>query len=279
MIAVGLVEGGIELDGTWVSEVGIDLVERLQFEDHPAASISLVYLIPGSITSPGFEGFRLGRIKKGPPAWLEARIGVPAAELESDRLPDLLLDMAEEAIAAASARFEKAGIALDPAHRRHVDDVRLSLASRPIERPLRPHSPTKLQVLVEQIEREIVAERGEVESVTAGESTRGPKRPAPTQRLTVSLALRSPMGEQEELQRLFAFEDVLEALCRGSDGAELEGNEIGDGAFTLFIVCRSAAKTWAQVEPLIGDLGSVPGSFVELEGPGLPRHITLPPPT
>lgn len=278
MIVVGVVMGGLELGGSWAAACVSAVYERLPVKDFASASVSLTYVVPGSVSSAGFEGVRLGRIERGPPAWLDVRIGVPAAELESDRLPDLLLDMAEAAIADVAARYARANITFDPGHGRQVARVRQSVVSDPIIRPPWPRPQTELQRMYHTAV-ELYPDTSPPDASRVGvsddrEVVRGPFR----QSLTLNLSLAATLGERDELERLFAFEDRLEFALKDTGDAELEGNEIGEGSFTFFIVCRSASRTWATVKPMLDELSVLPGSYAELERPGSTRRVDLPSP-
>jgi len=275
MIEVGSVEGGPELDGTWVSVCASALVDRLPLGDYPNSGLSLVYLVPGSVTSPGFEGVRLGRLQKGPPAWLQATIGVPASVVESDRLPDVLLGMAEDALGAAAKRFGRSGIPFDPGHFEHFARLRQALAEEPVQRPPSPRPPTELQRLLAQVNTESAEFRSRGAAKPTGSPAKRTVRAPLRQNVTLHLILSSEEGEQEELGRLFAFEDDLERTISGIIGAELEGNEIGSGEFTLFIRCQSANRTWASIEPVVRGFGPPPGSYAEFGSPRRSHQIVL----
>ena len=269
MIGVTSTLGGPELGGRLrVDDCSVVLIDRLSFNGYPEASVYLSFLVPGSITSPGFEGVRVGRIQRGPPAWLDARIGVPAAETKSERLPDLLLDLAAEAVADVAERYRRAHIQFDAGHALHIDRVRLSLASNPVQRHVAGTRP-ELQDLVG-------ASLLEPSTIAPLSMESGHQRTPFRQSLTLNLALGSKLGKREELEPLIAFEDRLELALTKAGDAELEGNEIGEGSFTFFIVCRSASRTWGVVKPMLESLSVLPGSYVELERPGSTRRLDLP---
>ena len=82
------------------------------FDNGKEAWINPIYMVPGSIYKPEFEGYKLGHFsakKKG----LVVMIAVPQSVANGKKIPDFIVKSLLEAISLAANHFEKKGIAFD----------------------------------------------------------------------------------------------------------------------------------------------------------------------
>jgi hypothetical protein len=68
-------------------------------------------------------------------------------------------------------------------------------------------------------------------------------------------------GTAEERQKIFKLEDQIIALVEKSEAGEYDGNEIGEGFFTLYMYGTSASKLWDVTLPAIKSYPALPGSY------------------
>ena len=75
---------------------------------------------------------------------------------------------------------------------------------------------------------------------------------AEEQALIITIPLHSgKMGGVEERKRLFALEDQLSAAIKESGAGEYDGNEFGEGVFTIYIYGPSAERLFSVVRPIL----------------------------
>jgi hypothetical protein len=86
---------------------------------------------------------------------------------------------------------------------------------------------------------------------------------ADEQALIVKIPLHSgKTGNADELKRLHALEDQLIVGIKESGAGEYDGNEIGEGVFTIYIYGPSAERLFAVVRPILRKFRPPTGSFL-----------------
>ena len=118
MIAIGNQFGGPEQKGALIHDMlnlAMNVAADNQEQDYDSgkeAWINPIYIVPGSIYKPEFEGYKLGHFsakKKG----LVVMIAVPQSVANGKKIPDFIVKSLLEAISLAANHFEKKGIAFD----------------------------------------------------------------------------------------------------------------------------------------------------------------------
>jgi len=69
-------------------------------------------------------------------------------------------------------------------------------------------------------------------------------------------------GNADELKRLYALEDQLIVGIKESGAGEYDGNEIGEGVFTIYIYGSSAERLFVVVRPILKKFRPPTGSFL-----------------
>ena len=69
-------------------------------------------------------------------------------------------------------------------------------------------------------------------------------------------------GSPEERKRLFALEDELSAAIKESGAGEYDGNEFGEGVFTMYIYGPSAERLFSVVRPILKKFRPPAGSYL-----------------
>lgn len=88
--------------------------------------------------------------------------------------------------------------------------------------------------------------------------------------LIIHLHLRDgPMASPEERDKIFALEDKVIKAIEESGAGEYDGNEIGEGEFTMYIYGPSTQQLWNVVSPCIGAFVTNPGSYLIMRHGGL----------
>jgi hypothetical protein len=86
---------------------------------------------------------------------------------------------------------------------------------------------------------------------------------AEEQALIIKIPLHSgKTGNAEELKRLHALEDQLIVAIKESGAGEYDGNEIGEGVFTIYTYGPSAERLFAVVRPILKKFRPPTGSFL-----------------
>jgi hypothetical protein len=81
------------------------------------------------------------------------------------------------------------------------------------------------------------------------------------QALIITIPLTNgKFGSQDEVQRLFKLEDELIKAIEHSHVGEYDGNEIGEGIFTMFAYGPSANKLFDIALPILAKYRLPPGS-------------------
>jgi hypothetical protein len=112
------------------------------------------------------------------------------------------------------------------------------------------------------------------------------------QALIIKIPLRLEMANADDHnKRLYDLEDRLNAAVKESGAGEYDGNEIGEGFFTVFIYGPSAERLFLVVLPILKEFRPPTGSYlikrygkpgskedrVALEGDGVPSAQTAMP--
>lgn len=115
MIGIGNDYGGPELKGAPINAMfdnaGMTAmrVRDANYNDGTEAWINPIYIVPGSIHKPDFEGYELGhfsRKQKG----LVIKIAVPQSVANGTGIPEFISTSLREAVGLASAHFASNGI-------------------------------------------------------------------------------------------------------------------------------------------------------------------------
>jgi hypothetical protein len=86
---------------------------------------------------------------------------------------------------------------------------------------------------------------------------------AEEQALIITIPLHSEKtGNADELKRLYALEDQLIVAIKESGAGEYDGNEIGEGVFTIYIYGPSAERLFAVVRPILKKFRPPTGSYL-----------------
>jgi hypothetical protein len=86
---------------------------------------------------------------------------------------------------------------------------------------------------------------------------------ADEQALIIKIPLHSgKTGNADELKRLHALEDQLIVGIKESGAGEYDGNEIGEGVFTIYTYGPSAERLFAVVRPILKKFRPPTGSFL-----------------
>lgn len=86
---------------------------------------------------------------------------------------------------------------------------------------------------------------------------------AEEQALIITIPLHSgKTGNADELKRLYALEDHLIVAIKESGAGEYDGNEIGEGVFTIYVYGPSAERLFAVVRPILKKFRPPTGSFL-----------------
>lgn len=115
MIGIGLDFGGPELRDTLVDRMlmaAMNIAERVRdpnYDDGTEAWINPIFIVPGSVSQPDFEGYEYGhfsRKRKG----LVIKIAVPRAVARGKGIPEFVSGSLRDAIHMASEFFSAKGI-------------------------------------------------------------------------------------------------------------------------------------------------------------------------
>jgi hypothetical protein len=83
------------------------------------------------------------------------------------------------------------------------------------------------------------------------------------QSLTVTIKLCSgSMGDREERRRIIALEQQLSAAIENASAGEIDGDEYGGGACTIYIYGTSAERLLALTWPILSEFHAPPGSYL-----------------
>lgn len=82
------------------------------------------------------------------------------------------------------------------------------------------------------------------------------------QALIITIPLHEKTGNADELKRLYALEDQLTVTIKESGAGEYDGNEIGEGVFTIFIYGPSAERLLSVVRPILKAFHAPAGSHL-----------------
>ncbi len=115
MIAMGNQFGGPEQRGSVIASmlnkamnVAADLRDS-SYNDGKNAWINPIYIVPGSILKPDFEGYKLGHFSKKQKG-LVVMIAVPPSVADGLNIPEFVGSSLREAVRLAAAFFDKKGI-------------------------------------------------------------------------------------------------------------------------------------------------------------------------
>jgi len=76
-------------------------------------------------------------------------------------------------------------------------------------------------------------------------------------------------GQTSDARNSFSLEDKFVEALEEADAGELDGNEVGEGFFTIYMYGPGALRMWNAIAPVLGDLTAPVGSYV-LKQYGMP---------
>ena len=83
------------------------------------------------------------------------------------------------------------------------------------------------------------------------------------QALIITIPLRSgKAGNADELKRLHVLEDQLNLAIKDSKAGQYDGDDVGEGVFTIYIYGPSAERLFAVVRPILKRFRPPTGSFL-----------------
>ena len=115
MIALGIHFKGPELDRM---PIGVALiatdrtamrVREVNYDDGTEGWINPIYVVPGSVSKPAFEGYKLGHFSKREKG-LVVQIAVPQSVADGEGVPEFIGTSLREAVRLAAAHFASKGI-------------------------------------------------------------------------------------------------------------------------------------------------------------------------
>lgn len=115
MIAIGNDFGGSELKGAPIqlalsgSSQFAAKARNPNYDDGTEAWINPIFLVPGSVSQPEFEGYELGHFSKKQKG-LVVKIAVPKSVAKGEGIPEFIGASLREAVRLASAHFASKGI-------------------------------------------------------------------------------------------------------------------------------------------------------------------------
>lgn len=115
MIAIGNHFGGPELKDSQIDtclsrSTSVAIRERSpNYNDGAEAWINPIFIVPGSISKPDFEGYKLGHFSKKEKG-LVVQIAVPQSIADGEGIPEFIGTSLREAVRLAAAHFASKGI-------------------------------------------------------------------------------------------------------------------------------------------------------------------------
>jgi hypothetical protein len=115
MIAIGNDYGGPEHRGSLVHSMlnkAMNVAANVRDTDYNDGAnfwINPIYIVPGSIHTPDFEGYKLGHFAKKDKG-LVVQIAVPQPVADGDGIPDFIAASLREAVRLAAVHFASKGI-------------------------------------------------------------------------------------------------------------------------------------------------------------------------
>lgn len=115
MIAIGVQMGGPEQKDIPIDRALITTMSKAvqvrspNFNDGTEAWVNPIYIVPGSMLKPEFEGYQLGHFSKKKKG-LVVQIEVPQSVADGEGIPEFIGTSLREAVRLAAAHFASKGI-------------------------------------------------------------------------------------------------------------------------------------------------------------------------
>jgi hypothetical protein len=208
-IRVGALMGDRASDRGPIGEAYRRVAAVIRSQPLGGASIDLVFDIEGSLSTPDYAGFKVGRVDQTERS-IQVWMAVTATVSERPNVEAELMGLAESAILLAGERFAAAEVEFDP----HVLTDAIDRSRLALGLPDRRDGPSRP---VDRV--------GEI--VPPGDQTIEVRLPFPTD-----------PAEGRDFAALFNLQESLDERLRDEDIGYIEGNEVGAGKFTMFISIR-----------------------------------------
>jgi hypothetical protein len=226
LFGFGVMAGGPEYRDSWAA-AAVDTVRKLLAKDAAPGKVTLILHVGGSLMGPDWVG---PGNRKRRASEVSFDVGVPLP-LHDDRLEGRLIDFVEEAMHQAAAACGTAGVPFDEAgHAAIIASARESLAALP-----------------EAAERRVEHRPSEVRAARRLEASgfRPEAYPLPGRRQPM-IRIDFAWDDQDELDALFALEDHLTQALEAQGLGEVDGNEVGDREYALFVSPAPRLKARAR---------------------------------
>ncbi|MFN5128425.1 MAG: hypothetical protein ACK519_00825 [Sphingomonadaceae bacterium] len=115
MITLGIQSKGPELAGSAIEQALLNAaqtatrVREPNYDDGQEAWINPIYLVPGNVSKPKFEGYDIGYFSKKEKG-LAIAIAVPQSVADGEDIPEFIGTSLREAVRLAAAHFASKGI-------------------------------------------------------------------------------------------------------------------------------------------------------------------------
>lgn len=250
MIDIGSIAYGPELERRPILHELERLSQSLRAAPEPEPSIELAFVVPGSMGHPDFKGFRLAR-RRGGTRHLIVYVEVPTSLAESDKpLPDLIQ------LAIAAIRYAVDNKPSKPGHLTESEGILLLTEMQ--------RSAAKLGV-----EPSLVPDKTIQVGQPPGVDSLDMLDVEPSVEVILATTDHSAINEAFDLEERLA--DRLSAESVGY----IDGNEVGQGVFTIFALGPEFAPLRAAVEEVVRERWSRPGATLMLHDPAREDVETL----
>lgn len=222
-----------------------------------AWSLEIVFEIPGSLGTPDFVGVRTGRVSRGQ-RLAQVLVAVPDEVARSHEPDRALIDLAAEAVEVGSIEVRKRGGHLD----KHGLQEALESAREAVERdgPAGPKPMTPAELDQDALLADAMAQLGLSMSHHGLDDVLPQADPRDIEaRIEIELTIggdRSALRDALELEARLTSE--LESRHRGL----IDGNEIGQGKFTIFAAGPAIAPLVDVAARMIRDSWTRPGVVI-----------------
>ena len=197
-----------------------------------AWSLEIVFEIPGSLGAPDFVGVRTGRVSPGQ-RLAQVIVAVPDRVARSPE-PDLaLIDLAAQAVEFGSAEVQKHGGKLHAEElRRALEVARLAIES---DGPAGPRPMTPAELDQDAILADVMAELGLSMPPDRLDRGKEPMSEAGVGDGGARIEIELSIGDDHSaLEDAFDLEARIASELESRQGGQIDGNEIGQGKFTIF---------------------------------------------
>jgi len=241
LIDIGSIAYGPELKRRPILRELERLSQILRKSPDPRASIELAFVVPGSLGQADFRGFEMARRRGGERTTI-VFIEVPRDVAESPAPLSALLELARQGlVVAASSSRGKSNSTIAPDTDVLTDE--LQRASEALGVPPRSQAPPATDHAVEITSR----------------TTRGPEE--------AGLEIEFEVPDSRAIDEAFELEQLLEDRLSAAQVGYVDGNEIGQGRFTIFTYGPRLDALREVVEPLVRERWRRAGVDLRLTDP------------